>query len=257
MTDRLPLAEAVGATHARALHLIGSGGKTTVMFALAAELAGRGDRVITTTSTRIRRPPRELDGCSALVVEPCISTVIDRLASDPTWRHRTVVARRDPGAWKLAGHPADQLDRLVHSGVADHVIVEADGSAGRALKAHRADEPVIAAACDRVVAVVGLGCLGKPLDARHVHRPEIAAAIASARLGAPISTALIARLLRQPGGWLSRLPPGLPVVVLLTSAAGVEPRRIDRLAARLSADPRVQEVHAAELRGRVRFVRSV
>jgi probable selenium-dependent hydroxylase accessory protein YqeC len=257
MTGRLALADALGATSARALHLIGAGGKTTVMYALAAELAARGRRVITTTSTRILRPLPQPDDPESILVDPSIGSIIHELGAQQTWRRRVVAAADEQGTGKLIGHSRGELDRLVNSGVADHVIVEADGAAGRPIKAHRSGEPVIARTCDRVVAVVGLSCLGRPLDERHVHRSGLAAKIARAAPGVPVSPTLVEALLLAPGGWLSLLPSRVPVEVLLASAAGTEPALAEHLARRLVADPRVHAVHVAELKGRVRFVRSV
>ena len=41
------------------ISLVGAGGKTTLMFRLARELADTGERVLTTTTTRILRPTKE------------------------------------------------------------------------------------------------------------------------------------------------------------------------------------------------------
>ena len=250
------LAEAVGADSARSVYLVGAGGKTSLMYALATELACRGRRVVTTTSTRILRPPRELETSSALIVDPSIDSVIRRLA-DPAWRHRTLAASRHARSWKLVGHATSDLDLLAASEVADHVLVEADGAAGRPLKAHRDGEPVIGARCDRVVAVVSLACLGRPLDERSVHRPGIAAELAGVRLGAPITPALVTDLLLAPGGWFSRLPATAPVTILLACAGSAAAGPAAALAARLAAHATADRLAVAELRGRQRFVRSV
>ena len=57
--------------------------------------------------------------------------------------------------------------------LADHVIIEADGTKGLPLKVPNDQEPVIPAFADTVVAVAGLSALGRPLG-EVCHRPELA-----------------------------------------------------------------------------------
>ena len=59
----------------------------------------------------------------------------------------------------------------------DYVLVEADGSAQRPLKAHAPHEPVIPAEARQTICVVGASGFGKPI-AGAVHRPHLYAALA-------------------------------------------------------------------------------
>ncbi len=246
----MSLARLLGVEAARGVWLVGAGGKTTTMNALAAELASSGRRVVTTTSTRILPPPPAPEDPASLVVEDAMQVVLDRL-SPSGWTHRTVAAARRAG--KLLGHAPADLDRLVGSGLADHVLVEADGAAGRPLKAHRDDEPVLGARCDRVIAVVGLRALGRPLDERTVYRTELASRVSGVPIGAPITPSVVAALLASPGGWLSRLPTS-PVTVLL---AGPRQPGIDGLLDRLRGLRGVDRLAVGDLRGRKPDLRSV
>ena len=256
MTGLAGLAAALGADTASMTCLVGTGGKTSAMQAIAAELAAADRRVITTTSTHILGPTDVSQDPPGLVVDPSIERIIARLRATP-WTHVTVAAEREPGGHKLVGHPPAALDRLAASGLADHLLVEADGAAGRPLKAHNPTEPVVPSRCDRIVAVVGLGGLGRPLDGRTVHRRSIAVRITDAAPGSPITPGWIARLLCGPGGWFDLLPSQVPVAVLLCGAGGAEPDRATDLASRLVATGRPDRVVVAELRGRQRFARSV
>ena len=56
--------------------------------------------------------------------------------------------------------------------IADYVLVEADGSAGKPLKAHAAHEPVIPDNAAQVICVAGASGLNRPIS-EAVHRPEI------------------------------------------------------------------------------------
>ena len=60
---------------------------------------------------------------------------------------------------------------------ADHLLVEADGAAGRPLKAHRPWEPVIPPCSDLTVCVAGASGIGKPVS-EACHCPELFASLA-------------------------------------------------------------------------------
>ena len=62
--------------------IVGAGGKTTTMYTLASELAQRGKRVITTTTTQIFYPqPGETD---TLIVAAETSILLNKI--DATWK---------------------------------------------------------------------------------------------------------------------------------------------------------------------------
>ena len=100
------------------------------------------------------------------------------------------------------------LDALVDARVAEHVLVEADGSAGRPLKAHAEHEPVVSARADLVIAVIGVDCLGRPMDDEHVHR----AALLRERLGRPAGALVtpddVAGIVLHRDGWLAKVAAG-------------------------------------------------
>ncbi len=88
-----------------------------------------------------------------------------------------------------------------------HVLVEADGSRGRPLKAPAEHEPVIPASTDVVVAVVGLSVIGQALSEEFVHRPARVAALTGCRLGDTVIPAMVATVLRHPEGSTRGAPP--------------------------------------------------
>ena len=119
---------------------------------------------------------------------------------------------------KLRGLAPDALRALADAHVADVVLVEADGSAGRPLKAHAPHEPVFAPGADAVIAVIGARVLGLTATDAHVHR----APLFRERLGLAedhaITPADVAAIVLHPGGWLERVPAGVPVSVLVNAA---------------------------------------
>ena len=99
-----------------------------------------------------------------------------RTGTSRPWR------RTRTGGRKVGGLPVAVLDALVDARVADHVLVEADGSAGRPLKAHADHEPVVSPRADLVIAVIGVDCLGAPAG-RRARAPGRAAARAARPAG--------------------------------------------------------------------------
>ena len=210
--------DAFGLRERRYVHLIGGGGKTTLMFAAARALAAEGRSVLTTTTTRILCPgPRESD---FVVLGADAARLVGRLrAGFAAHRHGTAVAPDPEGGRKVGGLPIEVLDALLDARVAGHLLVEADGSAGRSLKAHADHEPVVSARADLVVAVVGVDCLGVPMDDAHVHR----AALLRERLGRPVGAVVtvedVADIVLHRDGYLARVPRGCEVVAIVNKAA--------------------------------------
>lgn len=198
----------------RFIHLIGGGGKTTIMLAMARALAGRGQRVIATTSTRIRRSEGEALG--ALLVGPDVAALAERARSALAGRSPIVLAAKVEDE-KLLGFSASDLERLAVAGIADTLIVEADGAASRPLKAHAAWEPVIAPSADLVVVVVGAWCLGQPLDDRTVHRADLLVRRAGCAPGALLEARHVAAILFHEEGYLARVPRDADVMLAVTS----------------------------------------
>ena len=136
--------------------IIGSGGKTTLLRTLSGELPGR---VLLCTSTHFQ-------GYADLptVLDPTEADLRKALAA-----HSIVCAAGRSPTGKLVdcGLPYETLADL-----ADFVLVEADGSRRRPLKAHALHEPVIPPCTRQVICVVGLSGLHRPVS-EVVHRPEL------------------------------------------------------------------------------------
>lgn len=158
--------------------VIGSGGKTSLLRRLAEEVPGR---VILCTTTHIR-PFAEYP----LLAEPTPETVRQALTDS-----RVICLGVPCENGKLAA-PALPMETLAR--LAEHVLVEADGSRQLPLKAHGPHEPVLPAASRRTICVVGASGFGKPIrDA--VHRPEWFCALTGAVETAPVTPELAAQVL--------------------------------------------------------------
>lgn len=194
--------------------LVGAGGKTTTMFRLAADLAARGERVITTTTTHISTP--NADQTEALVLtaadEHWRETIAEALA---THQHITVAANTTAEG-KLQGIPpewADDLHVLPGVGV---VLIEADGAKGRLIKAPADHEPVIPASTDLVLLLMSAEALGQRLSAEIAHRPEQITAVTGLAVGKIITPQTLAALAASEHGLLKGCPPTAKAVLILT-----------------------------------------
>ena len=174
------LLDALGLRSYHSAWLIGGGGKTSLMFALAHALAADGRTVITSTSTRIR-PPRPDDSPRLVLADETPDLPGALRAALEHAPHVTVARSRLAAEDKLAGLPLAMLDALDAAAIAAHLLVEADGAAGRSLKAHLEHEPVISAHAGTVIMVIGADIVGRPVNEAHVHR----AAVLCERLGLP------------------------------------------------------------------------
>jgi probable selenium-dependent hydroxylase accessory protein YqeC len=198
----------------RFIHLIGGGGKTTLMLAMARALAGRGQRVIATTSTRIRKS--EGEALAGLLIGPNVGELAE-LSRVVLARVNPIVLASSVEDEKLLGFSAEALEHLAAVGIADTLIVEADGAAGRPLKAHAPWEPVIASSADLVVVVVGAWCLGQPVDEGAVHRADLLAQRVGCALGTPLEARHVAAILFHEEGYLARVPREADVMLAVTS----------------------------------------
>lgn len=128
--------------------LVGGGGKTTLLYAMAAHCARKGWRVLAATTTHIQRPEsyyaRNTKEIEALWA---------------TGSYAVVGAPAENG--KLTAPPQDLLHEWMQR--ADMVFLEADGAKRLPCKVPAAHEPVILSESDLVLAVAGLSALGRPL----------------------------------------------------------------------------------------------
>lgn len=164
--------------------IIGSGGKTTLMLALAWELSQKG-RVIVSTSTHVF-PPEGMPILSG----SCKEEIRQALLSNPAV---CVGAAAKNGKLCKPECTFSQLAEL-----ADFVLVEADGSKGYPIKAHGPWEPVIPLGSTQVILLVGADGFGRPLG-DVCHRPEIFARLASLDIDSCVLPHHVAEVIQAEG----------------------------------------------------------
>lgn len=131
--------------------LVGGGGKTTLLYELAAHFAAQRRRVLVLTSTHILHPDALVYAENAVTVRAL-------------WQRGSyaVIGTPEPASGKLTSPPATIYAELWRQ--ADIILCEADGAKRLPCKLPAAHEPVLLPECDIVLAVAGADALGRPLS---------------------------------------------------------------------------------------------
>jgi len=161
--------------------LIGSGGKTSLLYHLAGELMRKGKKVVITTTTHIRKPEQF----------PFAATMA--AAQELLQRSDAICIGTEAEDGKLTSPSFDGWETL-----ADYVLVEADGARVLPLKAHADYEPVIPTGCENVICVVGASGFGQPIQMA-AHRPERYAELAEVGITAKITPEIAAKVVEAEG----------------------------------------------------------
>ena len=133
---------------------IGAGGKTTMIFQLAEELALHGKSVIITTSTHMQKPQQNFFEWGTPV---------------EVKKGQYVATGVSCGETKMKGFDLKEYAKLAAR--ADVMLVEADGSRKMPLKVPASHEPVIVEGTDLVVGILGVNSVGKTIE-EVGHRPD-------------------------------------------------------------------------------------
>ena len=129
----------------RVISLVGGGGKTTTMYALAEIFREEGKKVIVTTSTHLQTPPEEIRARNIEEVRSLWKS--DQIA---------VIGTDCESNKNLAAGDQAAVNQME--------LIEADGAKHLPCKVPIEKEPVIIPECTDVIAVVGMDALGKPLE---------------------------------------------------------------------------------------------
>jgi probable selenium-dependent hydroxylase accessory protein YqeC len=227
--------------------IVGAGGKTTTMFTLASELAHRGKRVITTTTTQIFFPkPGETD---TLIVASETPTLLKMIRAAWKQHHHVTVAGTALSTGKLAGLQPEQPYKLLIKSGADVMIVEADGARHRMIKAPAEHEPVIPPQTNVALLMMSAGAINQPLSEKIAHRPERVAMVTGISQGDILSPAVIARLITSEQGALKHIRDTAAAYLLITHASMAQKEAIHELVSLVRCSPRITGVLSSELPG--------
>lgn len=217
--------------------LVGAGGKTSLLFALARELQDSGRRVVTTTTTKIRHE-ESLDAPIRVFIR-----------GEPSWKERireglererhVFLGERVLDWGKVKGVEPSLLDLLYHGATSEYILVEADGSAGHPVKAPAGHEPVIPSSATLVVALIGLEAVGGRLEPELVFRQEEFSKVTGLEQGEDLSASALSRLFLEPQGLYRGSPGSARRVAFLNKADMARDRgEVEELARRILEDDR-------------------
>lgn len=193
------------------ISIVGAGGKTTLMMSLAKYYALMGLRVLITTTTHIFIPEaKDVDYCIVL---------------DEYNRHqlkgvkgKIFCASYGMQEDKLKGISPQWVDDLFSSDAFDVVLVEADGSKRKPIKAPAEHEPVIPSLSTHVVGIIGMDAWGQPATEIYVHRLNHFLAITGLKEGQVISSEAYEKLIKHPMGLFKGVPVNSEKILFLNKA---------------------------------------
>ncbi len=221
----MQLEQAFRISNSACLALSGSGGKTAALFQLARRLSivegrsGAGRRpVIVSATTHLHVNQIKLADFHWSGEKPQdFSALKDNLGGV-----MLITGPLDGDRTKGLNNPTIYW---LHEFCEKHalpLLIEADGSRQRPLKAPAEWEPPIPDFVEMVAVVAGLSGLAQPLSEEFVHRPELFARLSGLAMGETISPEALLRVLTHPAGGLKNIPAQAHRLVLLNQADTTE-----------------------------------
>jgi molybdenum cofactor cytidylyltransferase len=207
------LSDALRIEQPQSIAFVGAGGKTTALFNLARQLPAP---VIVTTTTHLAKWQIVLAD-KHLPISP----------DDDIMNHLNVnlggvllITGPELRDKRLSGLDLNTLEHLYTFTCKSNIslLIEADGSMLRPLKAPAEHEPAIPGFVDKVVVVAGLSALDQPLSEAWVHRPERFAGLSGLAINESISLDALASVLTNQEGGLKGVPNDADVTTLLNQA---------------------------------------
>lgn len=163
------LYEALKIKKNRSIAIIGSGGKTSIIYRLADELSIKGRILVTTTTKMFYPEENKFNVC----ITDCINqfnNFIDKSSNNkPFFLAKSVISNN-----KVEGISSRLADLLITQNLFDYILIEADGAMNKSLKYHDFYEPVIPMLSKMIIICVGIDCINKEFNSNNVHRANLA-----------------------------------------------------------------------------------
>lgn len=183
--------------------ITGSGGKTTLLWHLAA-LASQNGRVLVSVTAKILPPQAGV--CDRILLDPAAYDPADH--PDHTI---VLVAGGSDERGKLTGIDAVTMKRLIHPEI--YFIMEADGSRGLPLKMWHDHEPPVHPGTELTLGVIPITALGRPVGEDCVYNWPDFSRLTGLGQGDPMTAEAFARVVLTPGG-LFKNSPGRRVLII-------------------------------------------
>ena len=244
----MPLLSGLIELPSRALvSIVGAGGKTTTMFTLAHELAQKGKRVVTTTTTQIFTPTSNETGQLLVEAEPSLLLHMAK-ASLRQHRHITIAGSINERG-KLLSVPPDIPALLLRQDAADAVLIEADGARHRMIKAPAEYEPIILPETNVALLLVSAQAINRPLNEEIAHRPERIAGVTGIQPGDVLTPDVIARVMTSEQGAMKNISESAQAYLLITHVTLERQEAVLELARLVAKSGRINDVLYSEKAG--------
>lgn len=208
----MQLYKALNMKNKEMIALVGGGGKTTSMYALAKDLK-KNKKVLIATTTAIYLPQKDQTNCIVIGKDIKKSNIF--LKENAHLNHIVGFGRKITPEGKLKGVDPKALDFIYEEGCFDYIIVEADGAKHKPLKGPASHEPAIPCKSSLVIIVVGIDACGKILNEENVHRPQMIAHITKMQIGQKITPQVIAEVVTSKKGLLKGIPDHARIFLLI------------------------------------------
>lgn len=172
------------------ISLIGSGGKTSLMFALSQLFDN--DKVLITTTTKIGFPTRDK-------FDHYIS---DEVPFKEAARGITLLASNGKVGEKITDVSLEALKNLVPS--FDKVLIEADGSKTLPLKGWKPFEPVIIEETTLTIGLIPISVLEEEISEEIIHRLPLFLNMIEKKKGDKIDAKTLAEVIAHPNGLFAK-----------------------------------------------------
>ncbi len=193
--------------------IVGAGGKTSLMFALAEELRMHGGRVVTGTTTKVWY--KETTRFACVIISRSNSAWREKVRGNLEQYGHVFVGQDVLESGKIEGIGPALAEKLYHDSGVDYLILEADGAAGLPVKAPASHEPVIPPSVTLVVAMIGLEAVGENLEPEFVFRLERFKEVTGLVNGAMINSKALSKIFHSPKGLFKGTPVSARRVVFL------------------------------------------
>lgn len=172
------------------ISFVGAGGKTTTIEKLSKELSSLNKKVLVTTSTAMFNP--NMDIYENIFIGSFPEDYVPKDSSITFYADATI-------GKKVKCLDLNNIEKIIKKDLFDYILIEADGSREKPIKAPNETEPVITNYTTKTVGVIGLDSLGKPIK-EICHRPEIFCKLTNRVLDDYIDINSIINLIKNPLG---------------------------------------------------------
>lgn len=181
----MSLGELISIKEGEVISVVGSGGKTTLIYNLAEEF--KEAKVLISTTTKMMKP-RE----NQVDYFYCLDN--DDVKNE---KGRTFIASEMVNENKVSG---DSLRIKEYIKEFDYSLVESDGSKRKPLKGWNDNEPVVLSETTKTIGIIPMHIIGEKVSEENIHRVEIFNSICGTKLGDEISLEVIADIISNTNG---------------------------------------------------------